>query len=171
MSIHQFNLQYNPEQDRIMFRVSTVKREEFRFYLTRRYVKVLWPVLQKVLDTEFKKREPEKAHVASDMVRFEHENIVSRADFKQQYDDRMETHPLGEDYILLARIQVKQGPVNMLCLHPAKGMGIEFHASNMFLHAFCKLLVDTVRKADWDMEHLFGGAQPAVAMNVPKTLH
>ncbi len=157
MNIHQFNLQFNPEEDRILFKLNTVNKEEFRFFLTRRFVKLLWPVLLQMLGTDLIKREPEKAHAAKAILEFEREEVVSKANFKQKYSEDIKIFPLGEGVLLLSRIQVKQSPHgNILCLHPSKGSGIEFVVNNAFLHPFCKLLADAVIRAQWDMKLSYG---------------
>ncbi|QTA87854.1 hypothetical protein [Desulfonema magnum] len=173
MNIHQFNMQFNPEEDRIIFRLNTVNGEEFRFFLTRRFVKVLWPVLLQLLSNDLKRREPVKAHVVKEVLEFEREEVVSKANFKQQYVEQAKTFPLGEDIILLFRIQVKQAPGgDILCLHPSKGKGIEFMVNNTFLHPFCKLLQDAVIKAQWELDYLFAQNRPVEkAQPSPKVLH
>lgn len=167
MTIHQFNMQYNPEEDRILLRMNTVNKEEFRFFLTRRFTRLLWPVLRQIMDNDLKRREPDKARFTNEMLEFERENVISKANFKQKYSENITTYPLGEAFILLSRIQVKRGPdFDILCLHPSNGRGIEFPVNNAFLHPLCKILKDTAAKAEWDLDpvltdtNMAGTAQP-----------
>ncbi len=174
MNIHQFNMQFNPEEDRILFRLNTVSREEFRFSLTRRFVKLLWPVLMQLLDHDIKKREPEKAHAAKEMLDFEREKVVSQTNFEKKYaEDAAMTFPLGEMPILLSRIQVKQGPHgNLLCLHTSQGKGLEFPVNNSFLHPFCKLLEDSTTRAQWELNLPVARPQNVnVQQQAPRVLH
>jgi hypothetical protein len=155
MTIHQFNMQFNPEEDRILFKLNTIHKQEFRFLLTRRFVKLLWPVLLQLLANDLKRREPQVAqHVAKQVLEFEREQVISNADFSQKYAEEVaKTFPLGEEFILLTRIQVKQVPQgDILCLHPTQGQGIEFMVNNAFLHPFCKLLEDSVARAQWELQ-------------------
>jgi hypothetical protein len=152
MTIHQFNLQFHPEEDRLIFRLNTVNREEFRFFLTRRFVKILWPVLLQLLEKDYVAREPAKSHAVKELVEFEREKVLSQADFRQSYAGDIQKYPLGKENILLTQIKVKQqGGGNILCLFPSQGQGVEFPVNNVFLHTFCKLLADAVSKAGWDM--------------------
>ena len=41
MNIHQIQMAYDQRQDRILLRLSTREHTEFRFWLTRRFVKRL----------------------------------------------------------------------------------------------------------------------------------
>ena len=51
--LHQMQITYVPVEDRLLYRVNTKHRQEFRFWMTRRYVKLLWKGLIDIL----KKRE------------------------------------------------------------------------------------------------------------------
>ncbi|GBC61689.1 hypothetical protein DENIS_2651 [Desulfonema ishimotonii] len=152
MQIHQFRMQFSPEQDRIIFSMNTLERDAFRFYFTRRFVRLLWPVLLQLLEEDYQRREPEKSHMADVMLDFEQEKVVSKADFQKKYEEDNTRFPLGEEALLLSRIQVRKGPDgNILCLLPGKGKGIEVPANPRFLYTFCKLMEDTVAKAQWDL--------------------
>ncbi|MCP4111017.1 MAG: hypothetical protein GY749_36750 [Desulfobacteraceae bacterium] len=172
MKIHQFNIQFSPEEDRIIFRLNTVNKEEFRFFFTRRFVKLLWPVLLKLLENGYKAIAPEKSHVAKDLLEFEHDSVVSKADFTQKYSENVQTYPLGEDIILLNGIKVKQNPKgNVLCFFASKGKGIEFQVDNTFLHTFCEILNNVVKKAGWDMKLVFPRRIQGEAVPSDRVLH
>ncbi len=154
MNIHQLNMQFNAEEDRILLRLSTTAGEEYRFHLTRRFVKKLWPVLMQLLETDFKVRAPEKAYAAKDMISFERERALSKADFSTEYRSKQEVvHPLGETYALLTKLNVahhSEGGIK-LAFFTSQGKGIEFGADSSFLHIFCDLLHKVVVKSEWDL--------------------
>jgi hypothetical protein len=156
MKIHQLYMKYDGEQDRIIFRVNTVSKEECRFFFTRRFVKLLWPILLDLLERDYKDREPEQSHIAGTMLPFEHNKMTANADFGTTYSQDVQNYPLGEKTILLSQIKVKRAAKGyILCLHPKEGNGIELKMTEIMLHSFCKLLRDNVRKADWDMDVSF----------------
>ncbi|MCP4104710.1 MAG: hypothetical protein GY749_04105 [Desulfobacteraceae bacterium] len=172
MNIHQFNIQFNPEEDRIVFRLNTVNREEFRFFFTRRFVKLLWPVLLKLLENDYKVRDPEKSHVAKDLLGFEHDSIVSKADFTRKYSENVQNYPLGKDIILLTGIKVKQNQRgNVLCFFASKNKGIEFQVDNTFLHTFCEILNNVVKNAGWDIKLVFPGKKQGESIPPDRVLH
>ena len=45
MKLRQLKIDFNPEQDRLLMQLSTSDGAEMRLWMTRRYVKLLWPVL------------------------------------------------------------------------------------------------------------------------------
>ena len=49
--LHQVQLSYDPTEDRAVLRIRTHDNSEFTFWLTRRYVKLLWPVLMQMLES------------------------------------------------------------------------------------------------------------------------
>ena len=85
---------------------------------------------------------------------------MAKADFKTQYQES-HVFPLGEKPILLAKVGVKPGPDpehQMLSLHPQQGAGLDFNLNDQMLHSFCRLLVESTTKAEWDLDLDFGKA-------------
>jgi hypothetical protein len=82
-------------------------------------------------------------------------NPATDAEQNPKYQEVPETHrPLGEEPVLVSKIQVKPGPGNnqVLCMHPEQGQGLEIAFDSTLLHSFCKLLAVGVKKTDWDLE-------------------
>lgn len=71
MQIHQFKLHFNPEEDRIFFLMNTTEHQEFRFCLTRRFIRILWPVLERLLENDYRRRQPVHAGQAKEILPFE----------------------------------------------------------------------------------------------------
>ncbi len=49
--LHQINLGFSPEEDRLLLRINTTGKTEYRLWMTRRYVKLLWKLLTKSVDS------------------------------------------------------------------------------------------------------------------------
>lgn len=153
MQIHQFKLQFQPEEDRVLFLMNTTDHQEFRFYLTRRFVRILWPVVERLLETDYRRRQPVHADQAREILPFEQERMVAQTDFQRQYEETPTSFPLGETPLLLTRIQVKSGTAgDILCLLPSNGPGVEIPGHPRFLHPFQRLLADVVHKAEWNLD-------------------
>jgi hypothetical protein len=60
MTIHQMQIRPDEQEDRLMLRLSTTEGAEFRFWLTRTFVKKLWGMLLKTVewDAGSPQREP-----------------------------------------------------------------------------------------------------------------
>lgn len=135
-------------------RIKTSDEAEFRFWLTRRYVKLLWPIVLKMLEADQQIVLQDDPAAKSAVLSFQHEKALQQSDFSTRFREEVSTMPLGETPIVLARIQLKQRPdgLNVLCMHPEKGEGIELSMDRMLLHSFSKLLTDAVAVSEWDIE-------------------
>jgi len=152
MQLRQLNVRYDPEQDRIVLRINSIEQEEFRFFITRRYLKLLWPVLRRLIEDEFQRRNPGTTDSTAPVIAFEEEKAIRKVSFSQGFSEYTERFPLGEAPVLLTRIKVKKTPgFDILCMHPTRGRGIELPAHQEILHLFCKALRDVAAKTDWNV--------------------
>lgn len=170
--MHQMQLTYVATEDRMLFRVNTKARQEFRFWMTRRYTAILWHTLTQILANRpiapDAPNAPVVPPVADPLVEatkqeLKHQEVVSQADFKTQYQESTYL-PLGEAPILLFSVGVKPAPDGqpLLCLHPEKGQGIEIVLNEQITHSFCQLILDTTAKAEWGLVLAFvPGTGPA----------
>jgi hypothetical protein len=85
-SLHQINLRFAPEQDRLILRMRTVAGEEVSLALTRRFVRGLWPALLEALgrDPKVTAHAP-TAGARQAVMAFRHESAVRAADFSKPY--------------------------------------------------------------------------------------
>jgi len=152
--LHQIQIQFVPREDRILLRIKTTDKSEFRFWMTRRYVKLLWPVVVKMLEADQQIQLQENQAAKSAVLSFQHEKALQKGDFATQFSEDSSNLPLGETPILLAKIQLKRrnDGGNLLCMHPEKGEGIDLGLNDVLLHSFSKLLADAVSVSDWDID-------------------
>jgi len=160
--MHQMQLTYVPTEDRLLFRMNTKNRQEFRFWMTRRYVGILWHSLTNIISKAEKSKEeapkpaPVDPLVESTKVEMKHQEMVSKSDFKTEYQESTYL-PLGEQPALLFSVAVKPNPNGqaMLCMHPEKGEGVELALNEQILHSLCKLIAETTEKAEWKLHLSF----------------
>ncbi len=153
MHLHQLKLEYVPQQDRLLLRLSTRTRAEVSLWLTRRSVQRLWQVLLDIAHAS-----PEVAlhgdpHVRHALLDFRHEAAVRAADFSQRYTENARAHPLGVEPLLITRIEARggAGEPRVLGLYPEQGEGVRISFDEQLLHGFMKLLEGGVAKADWQL--------------------
>ena len=152
--IHQIQLQFVAEQDRGLLRVNTQTQAEFRFWVTRRFVKILWPVLQLIMQTNQQVQSQASSESRQAVVSFQHESALSKSDFQTPYQNQPASMPLGETPVTLALVQLKHSSdgAAILCLHPLQGTGIEIAMNEMLTHSLSKLVSDISATAQWDLE-------------------
>jgi len=152
MRLHQIRIDYHPEHDRLLLRVNTDEGAELRFWLTRRFVKGLWPLLLKMAETVGDARAQPDPNVRKAMFEFEHEKAVQQADFATPYKAPSNL-PLGPEPLLVTRLRAQpDGSGNaVLAMHPAQGQGMDLAMDAMLLHSFTCLIQGAVAKTDWDV--------------------
>jgi hypothetical protein len=105
----------------------------------------------------FAEAEPEIATRAADPIakralfEFQHEKALSQATFNKAYEDAPRARPLGDNPLLIARLQRRKADDGrmVLGLLPAEGQGIFLTLDAPLLHGLMKLLQRTVEKAEW----------------------
>ncbi|MEO5349203.1 MAG: hypothetical protein H7836_06130 [Magnetococcus sp. YQC-3] len=155
--IHQLQVVFAPEEDRLQLRINTQARTEFRFWLTRRFVKRLWPGLVQAMESRAAwpaaVPPPVDPTARATILEFAHQKAIAQADFSTQFLETPSETPLGPLPILVtrARIEPREQGGHMVSFHPEGSYGIEVAMDPRLLHSFCKLLADAVSKADWDL--------------------
>ncbi|MEM9281641.1 MAG: hypothetical protein AAGA96_07445 [Verrucomicrobiota bacterium] len=157
--MHQMQVSYVSTEDRLLLRLNTKSRQEFRFWMTRRYAALLWNALIKVIDEAAKSPgKPSVAEIQDPLVKtaeqeVKHQEVVSQSDFKTEYQESTYL-PLGEEPVLLFGIGLKSNEEGqpVLGMHPENGQGIEMVLNEQIVHSLCKLLADTTKKADWRLD-------------------
>ncbi|MGH8737557.1 MAG: hypothetical protein ACREU5_01745 [Burkholderiales bacterium] len=175
MRLHQLKIDYDAQQDRLLMLVSASDGVEVRLTLTRRFVKLLWPLLVKLAEEASPRiRTQANPEARKALFGIEHEQAVSRADFSRAYEQKPRATPLGEAPLLLARIQTGRNPEGqpVVALHPAEGSGVTLTFDSVLLHSVCRLLQSAVKKSDWDMDLRLPEAQVRQPVEgAPRTLN
>ena len=162
MNITQLQITFDPEQDRLLFRVNGSDQSEIRTWLTRRLVKQLWPSLMQLLTNKIAHDVPTANGDARRMVLgMQHEESVGKADFSQPYRADATQFPLGKVPFVASKLKMTVLPENMylLAMHPAQGQGVDLRLNDTFLHGLCRMLQKACKEAEWEL----GLALPGVA--------
>lgn len=173
--LEQFSASYDAEQDRLMLRIRSSDDAEFRFWVTRRYLALLWPMLMKMAD-DFSARKTADPLARNTLAELAHGDAVGKADFASQYREGSQ-FPLGEEPILLARITVKplHGNTQTLTLLPQQGQGINLDLDERLVHVLARLLQQSAVAAEWgltlDVTPGSGTTPEALQAGGPRLLH
>jgi hypothetical protein len=153
MKLHQLRLDYSAEQDRLLLRISTNDGKEVLLWLTRRCVKIMWPLL-----VEMAKSSPRIALQSSPEARaallgFEHERALRGADFSRPYEEAARERPLGHEPLLVTRMQVGRDAEgkHVLSLAPVAEQRVNVTLDDKLLHSLCRLLQKVVGDTDWEL--------------------
>jgi len=153
----------------VLLRLKTVDLAEMRLWLTRRYIKLLWPLILKLMEGEPMVAAQEQGTKREAVLAFRHQEAVAKANFSKPYDPVVEQTPLGDTPILVSRLGARRLDPgrSQISMHPEQGQGIDLNLDEELLHSFARLLQEVVSKCDWDM-HL---ALPKATGEVSPTLN
>lgn len=180
MILHQIQLTYSPIEDRIMMRASFLQPNgelhELRAWLTRRIVKLLWPTLQKAMQTQVALDQPTAAHAKAEMVNMAHQasimELAAQGKFGKPYDAEATHYPLGETPFLVhdAQFNITRNAPMRIIFAPQTGSGFEISFTPQILHGFSSLMPKAVANAEWDME-LYVPSEIEYEEDVPRVLN
>lgn len=153
MRLHQLKLDFIAEQDRLLLRVSTDNQIEVRLWLTRRALRLLWPLLLQMLRSSPEVALQSNPQARDALVGMQHEQALRQANFGDPFKEAPREMPLGAAPILVVRMRANKDDHGnqVLALLPQQGQGIHLTLDNTLLHSLCTLLQNAVAKSDWDI--------------------
>jgi hypothetical protein len=153
MKLHQLRLDYIGEHDRLLLRISTDDGKEVLLWLTRRCVRLLWPLLVDMAQSSPKIALQGSPEARAALLGFEHEQALRGADFSRPYEEAGRERPLGADPLLVTRIESGKDTEgnHLLALEPDSGQRVNVTLDDALLHSFCGLLQNVVSGTDWDL--------------------
>jgi hypothetical protein len=179
VKLHQLQLSYQSEQDRLLFRVSFTNAgqplKEVRAWLMRKLVRKLWDGIVRAMETKVSLEQPLAAHARTEIVSMAYEASVSKntqaGNFNRPFGEGAHEAAIGEEPILVTAVHIGINANRPLSINfcPSKGNGFEIAFSPEVLHGFCSLMQQVVRSAEWNIELTLPGASPADA--APKMLN
>ena len=151
--LHQINLGFSPEEDRLLLRINTTGKTEYRLWLTRRYVKLLWKLLTKSVESlpDIKAQSAPETRAA--VKSFQRQEARRAADYSKNYEDGEAKRPLGEGAVLL--VGVRAGPEKngtQLTLQTKDGRAINLSLERKLLYSLLDLLISSTKQAVWDLD-------------------
>lgn len=151
--IDQIQIKFVPAEDRLLLRVSTKDGAEFRFWLTRRFIKLLWPALGKTLTASPRIQLQQSPDARREILAFEHQQAVSAADFSTPYKEIEKALPLGDAPVLLTKLQLRTVDANtrVLTIGPEQGPGIDLTLNDGLTHSIVELIGSAMALATWDI--------------------
>lgn len=174
MNLEQIRIDFIPEHDRLLMRLASADRSEVLLWLTRRCVRLLWPLLVKMTESVPRIAQQPLPEARQALLGIEREQALSKANFTRPYDAEGRARPLGVEPIVVARLNTGRNDQgrHVLSLLPQKGQGVTLALDDTLLHGLCKLLQDVVAKCEWDMElTLPTGPLQAGAEAAPRVLN
>ena len=153
MNLEQIRIDFVPEHDRLLMRIASGERSEILLWLTRRCVKLLWPLLVKMTESVPHIAQQALPEARQALLGMEREQALAKANFSRKYDAAGRENPLGAEPMLVTRINTgrNESGKHVLEMLPQLGQGVTLAIDDTLLHGLCKLVQDVAGKAEWDL--------------------
>jgi hypothetical protein len=159
MTIHQLQVSYVMEQDRILVRLNTRAGEELRLWLTRRMVKNLFPRINEVASELVASQSLDSRHDGADtraLTQFKKQESLQKADFSTPFDSQATAWPLGDAPLLATTLHItprEDGALRIVfeenIAQATASRSFEVTLGQDLLHGFLHLLESALQHADW----------------------
>ena len=156
-SLHQMNMVYSQEEDRLLLRITTMDHMEYQLWITRRFLSLFWEVLNKVLN-KFEHVDPANLYMDTETQKaYQHQKAIEAADFSKKYEAENYTQ-VNETPILIIGAQVKviSGNVIGIKLDLKNSQTVSFNIPLAMLHALCQMIVSACKTTRWSLDLKMG---------------
>ena len=143
--ISQLQVANDSVQDRLILRIATLTNEEIRVFITRRFLRELWPHLATMLGGHLSLRP----------------NVVFQADsaqpspptFEQPFRDDNPSYPLGSTPLLASEATLEPAGDGLarLVLREGRERSFNFNLNTDLLQALCAMLRAASEQAKWEI--------------------
>jgi len=154
-----------------MLRIGTSEQSEYKLWLTRRFISVLWGALMKIMEKDAELKKDLVPEVRDAMLAMQHQEAVQSANFDQAHaeDNRDLTSNTGPLLVKGGSLTPVKPGLTQLKLDTENGTSINVALNKQLMHAFCHMTISTAFKADWALELAVG--DPAVVTADTSKVH
>lgn len=154
--LQQINISFVPVEDRLLLRITSGKAgalSEYRMWLTRRFVKLLWATTGQMLAGEINKNPYFSPENQGEVGRFQEAAALGKTDFATPYQALQAALPLGAEPILASSIQTGNdaGGLQVIRISNLRNQGITITMPPQLIYSVRKLLADAVFQAQWEL--------------------
>lgn len=173
MNLERITVEFHAEEDRLMVRVFFDKTSEIQFWLTRRLVTRIWPVLLQMAQAKPDIQLQPSAEARNALLGFQHERALQAVQFSKVTQEPGREHPLGSAPMLVSKVRARrnQKGQTVLSLSPREGNGVDLALGDTLLHGFLKLMQDTAAKAEWNLDLAVPALAPAAEEETSRTVN
>lgn len=143
MAVRQLQVANDSVQDRLILRIATDSNEEIRIFLTRRFLREVWPHLSRMLGSQL-------AHATTASAGApDHEP----ASFEQPFKEDNPTYPLGSTPLLASEVTFEGtgNDLTRLILREGRERSFSLNLTGELLQALCSMLRAASEQAKWDL--------------------
>lgn len=145
MQLSQLQVANDSVQDRLVLRIATQANEEIRVFVTRHFLRQLWPHLIAMLNGHLAARPA----IASAGV----PSSENPASFDQPFRDKNPIYPLGSNPLLASEAVLEAAGDGQarLILREGRERNVNMNLNTELLQALCAMLRAASEQAKWDI--------------------
>ena len=153
MQIRQIQVVCDAVQDRLTLRIATQANEEFRVWITRRYLRELWPHLVAMLSGHLAARPQEPA---------DKQTTSASPSFDQPFKEENPHFPLGATPLLAseATLTAASDGVARLIFREGRERSFTLNLNGELMQALCAMLRKSADQAGWSLALDYAPAAP-----------
>ena len=169
MRIHQLNLKYEPDQDRLIARINTTTGLEIRLWLTRRLTIGFLPLMRKLTDAQIARADAladaaGRPSGASDpkvrelLNEFKKDAALQQSDFKTPFKESAGAPATGDDPLLVSEIAITplanahlQVKFSGKAAGSAEKRDVQIDLDERLMHGFLHLLEKSFFNSQWGL--------------------
>jgi len=176
--LHQINMEYQAAEDRLLLRVNTTNKQEFRLWLTRRFTGQFWEALIRILEQKPEIRRQPDPDVKKAMIALTQEKALRKEQFEKTFAEDARSFPLGDAPVLLtgfsyapertggeAAAVADDGP--RMTFQTVRGAEIGLAVNDEVLFSLARLLSQVVAQTGWGLAFDLG---PGPGTGAPASL-
>ena len=157
MDIHQIQVKYDPQADRLLLQIRTREEQLFAVWLTRRMVIRLWPHFRGMVSGMAVSRVapsalavPEARDMLADAAR---EQALKSADFQTTFDASGAQQPLGTEPVLPSAIDLSpaKGQAVLMVIRDPQGRSLEMAFGEDLAHGLVTLVESALVSSEWGL--------------------
>lgn len=153
MQIRQLQVANDSVQDRFIVRIGTEANEEYRIWITRRFLREIWPHLSNMLN----------GHLGAMALPDPAADTAEPIAFEQPFIDDNPSYPLGATPLLASEAVLEASGEGMahLILREGRERRFSLDINGEVLHALCAMLRAANEQAGWDLSLDYDNPAPA----------
>ncbi len=152
-AIHQITMTYKPQQDRMLLVVSTRRKVEHQYWLTRRFVAAMWPGFVNAVESRAEPTAAASPRAKGAAMAVQHHEAIQAADMSQPHDEDKENRAATEAPLLVVGgscTPLKGGGMRLV-LDTAEKAQVTLNLTEELVHAFCHQLETLTGRAEWGL--------------------
>jgi hypothetical protein len=151
--LQKIQITYDQTHDRLVLIIATQDMCEYCFWITRRMLRGVWDIMQRVKERLGQNIEKQRQEVQQAAKNVHQEKPQPAA---AKYGMRVSRRPLGEEPGLLQKltVQVTENRMVHFRLEDLKGHNIEFTGDGALFSGLVQAIQQSVAQADWNLDEI-----------------